>query len=100
VEINTVDESDAGCLKYRAFLPPVQSIQIPMPVQVFMDRPIPFSCIFIKIRGIPIVLIKLPICKASQFSIKVEDKVENQEKHRKIQSHDWQVPTGEKVEGF
>jgi hypothetical protein len=61
-------------------------------MQVLMHWSIPFPRIFIETRRIPKVLVKLPIRKTGQLSIEVEDKVEDEEKHRKVQGHDGDVP--------
>jgi hypothetical protein len=61
-------------------------------VQVLMDWSIPFSGVLIKISSIPKILIELPIPETSKLSIKIRAKIENQEKHRKIQCHNWKIP--------
>ena len=63
-----------------------------MSVQILVYWPIPFPGVLIKISGIPKILIELSITETSEFSIKIRAKIENQEEHRKIQSHNWKIP--------
>ena len=64
-----------------------------MPMQVLMNRSIPFSGELIKISCIPKVLIELPITETSELSIEVCAKIKYQEEHREIQCHYWKIPT-------
>jgi hypothetical protein len=100
VEIDTIQEGDEGGLKDRDSRPLMQGVQVPVPVQVLMNWAIPFPRILIESRRIPEILVKLPIREACQLRIEVEDKVEDEEKHREVQGHDGDVPGGEVGEGI
>ena len=63
-----------------------------MPMKVLMDWSIPLPCILFKIGGIPEILIELPISESSQLRIEISDEIENEEEHREIETHDWQIP--------
>ena len=84
VEVHTIQEGDEGGLEDRDSRPLMQGVQVPVPVQVLMNWAIPFPRILIKSRRIPKVLVKLPIREACQLRIEVENKVEDEEKHRKV----------------
>lgn len=100
VKVHTVQEGDESSLKDRGSRPPVQNVQVPVSVQVLMHWAIPLPRILIEVCRIPKVLVKLAIREPGQLRIEVEDKVEDEEEHRKVQGHDWDVPGGEVGEGI
>ena len=100
MKVHTIQEGDDRSLKYRDSRPPMQGVQVPVSMQVLMHWPIPLPRILIEARRIPKVLVKLPIREPGQLSIEVEDKVKDEEKHRKVQGHDGNVPGREVGEGI
>jgi hypothetical protein len=84
VEVHTIEEGDEGGLEDSDSRPLMQGVQVPVPVQVLMNWAIPFPRILIESCRIPKVLVKLPIREACQLRIEVEDKVEDEEKHREV----------------
>ncbi len=95
VEVDAVAEGDRLRLEQGCPFPLVQSVQVPVAVQVFMHWAIPFSRIFIEVCGVPEILVKLPVSEACQICVEIENKIEYQEEHREIQRHYWNVPTWE-----
>jgi len=100
VEVHTIQEGDERGLEDRDSRPLMQGVQVPVPVQVLMHWAIPLPRILIESRRIPKVLVKLPIREPGQLRIEVQDEVEDEKKHREVQGHDGDVPSGEVGEGI
>ena len=62
-----------------------------------MDQFIPFSSIFVKIGGIPKILVKLPIKETRQLSVKIWCDLKNDEKANEISHHYGQIKGCEKL---
>ena len=73
-------------LKDRYFVP-LQILKVKVSVEELMNNFIPLPCILIIIGGIPEVLVKLSVSKATYLSIKVGYEFENYDEVANIQNH-------------
>jgi len=92
MEVDAIGECQKLSLKTCHAWIVVQKVKIKVPVQVLMDRSIPFSGILIEISSIPKVLIELPITKTSELSVEICAKIKYQKEHREIQCHNGKIP--------
>lgn len=97
VKVDAVDERHHCRSEYSDARIGLQKVEVPVPVEIFMDRPIPLPRVLVEVGCVPKVLVELAISEAAQLRVEVGAKLEDEEEHREVECHDREVPAHEGV---
>lgn len=97
MEVDTVEKGENSGLEYCDASMSFEQVQVPMAVQVLMNRAVPFACVFVEIGRVPEVLVKLPVRKAREHRVEVQAELKDDEEKGEEKGHDRQVPIEEGV---